>query len=109
MYDEPGGFLNHGELLVLVKDSQRDRLGLELHWLRRRNVDLDAIAGLELVARLGRSAIHLHVFLVDQALGGGTGKAFAGFREPGVEAGLTGVIEDELVPFRGGKGGHGLV
>ena len=69
MDDQPGGFIDHDQLAILVEHRERDRLGDQLERLRGRNGDLDRIA--EPHARPGfhrNDAIDGDVTVFDQAL-----------------------------------------
>ena len=66
--DQVGLLVQRQEVLVLVNDVQRDRLGNQLVDRLRRRDHLDLVAALELVARLGGLAVDLHEVEVDEAL-----------------------------------------
>jgi hypothetical protein len=68
MDDETRRFVDDDELGILVEHDERNRLGQDLEWLRRRNADLDRVAFLH-PQRLRRDrAADRDVTVFDQAL-----------------------------------------
>jgi hypothetical protein len=78
--DEAGRLVEDQELRVFVEDDERNVLGEEVELLRRRLVDLDAIADRDLGSGLARLAVEQDMAVVDEA-------ADAGARPLAVEVG----------------------
>jgi hypothetical protein len=94
MDDQAGRLVDGDHVLVLVDDRQRDRLGDQLEIDRRRDLDVDPIAGAHAVAGLGHDvAADRDVAVVEEPLD--------------LRAGQRGVVaRDERVEPGAGIGGH---
>jgi hypothetical protein len=68
MHHHSGGLVDDGEVLIFVKDIQRDRFRRYSYWLRRRYFDCDNLAGLEAVGRFRGDAIHANTTFGNQCL-----------------------------------------
>ena len=68
MDDEPGRFVDHDQVVVLVKHTKIHRLGLEPRWRRRGQFPAEPIPRAEAAPRAGRPVVQADVSLRDQAL-----------------------------------------
>ncbi len=82
---EPRGLVDRENVLVLVENRERNRLGLDRCDARLRDVDLDLLAGADHVRALGRHARKPDGALSDQLLDPGPGEVRAGGHEEEVE------------------------
>jgi hypothetical protein len=92
--DHPGGLVEDEDVVVLVDDGERDRLGLELGGRRRRDLDVHALATAQAVRGPAGRAVHPHAPGGDQRLQAGAGELGHGLGQPAIQAGA------------GGGGGH---
>ncbi len=58
MNDQPGGLVDHQDMLVLMHDIQADLLGLDADLVRQRGADLDALPAQHLVLGAQLGAVH---------------------------------------------------
>ena len=68
VHDQPGWFVDDDQVVVLVKDPQIHRLGLEPAGRRRRQLPAEMIASPEPASRPGGAVIEADVPLRDQPL-----------------------------------------
>ena len=62
----PGGLVDHEDVVVLVHDAQRDRLGRARPG-RRRNLDVDHLAAAQAIRTASRRPVDAHEAAVDQS------------------------------------------
>ena len=64
----PAGLVDHDQIAVLIKDSQRQRFGLSLRFDRFRDLDGHVLAGFDRLVRLGRASLQQDPAVFDQPL-----------------------------------------
>ena len=74
VYDEIGLFIDSQNMIIFVEDVEGDRFGGDFGAGRRRKDQVDAVAGVELIAGLGRAAIDGDSLFLDESLNGGAGE-----------------------------------
>ena len=70
--DQPGGLVDHQQIVVLVKQRQVNRLGDECGVHRRRFLPRNHVGRTDRLAGLGRTLVQLDVTLADEGLHAGT-------------------------------------
>ena len=68
VHHQPGGLVDHQQVLVLVADLQRDGLGKAFHLPLRLGVQFHPVAGRDLVALSGGAAVEQGTALADPGL-----------------------------------------
>jgi len=112
-----GGFVDDGEVFVFVDDIERDVLGEGVERRRLwRAFDLDGLASVELLLRLGGVASDANLFVFNEELDAGAADVGDGLGEVLVEAesggfgrggeGADAVLRLLLVEVEGGNGGR---
>ena len=85
MHDEPGGFVDDEEGLVLEEDFQRDFLGLRLGGAGVGPMDFHLLAGPGRVGGLDHVTVYANVALFDQPLQGAAGDGGEFFAQKNVQ------------------------
>lgn len=67
MDDHAGRFVDHGEMLVLKYDIERDIFGLETDRRQLGKFNVDLVALTDLIGGFDRLAVDENVFVLDQA------------------------------------------
>ncbi len=72
MYGHSLGLIDDKEVIILIKDVQRDRFGANLRDLRVRDPDLDCLPFHHFAAAFDRFSVYLNGTLRDQFLYSGS-------------------------------------